>query len=1094
MEFGAVFRDGSGRVVSSLPNGASLVWKTFSTTVARIQGSGQQAELQALKPGRTTIQVSLGSLTATADIVVSPVPAQVVSVGAPVALGKAGEIVPDPPRVQVLDRHGSPVPDAGVRFAVTQGGGTVVQALVKTDRFGFAQTDWLLGPDLGIQTLQAEVGGLPPTQLFSYVNGDLSSVSFTATSPGVSDGVAGQPLQDMLEVRARDAQGRPVMGVGVEWTASHGTLLPASPVTDSQGRARARWVLGSEAGNQSASVQLTLPQDFAGASGVSQNVSVTFQAAATPGVPVEVSALPKRLVLELGAAARVSVAVLDLFGNRIDDLGSVGWEFDDPGIVAVGAAIDGSELFTANRIGTTRAVARVAALADTIDVLVRPVADTGGGGGGGGGTSPEITLQLSPPSLSIDVGETAGFSLLAEDGDGNPLPANDATWASDNPSVATVDAFGRVVGLSEGVAQVQATLGSVSTLGLVQVSAEAEVPEPDGPPARITDLHITDVGPTWIDVGFTASDDGTGSVALHEIRFASAPMGWGWGQASVVATGACASGFEPSAAGQTSECRVEGLSPNHTYDVQMVVWREDLDLRVYSPLSNVARGTTENDVGGGEVVSVSVVPATAVLSDGETRSFEARAYDATGERVHDLPASWSSTNEGVAVVDGSGRVTAVNPGTASIRATVAGKTGTAAISVVEGEAPDDPIVAVTVSPSATTLTTGQGADLEATAWTASGASVPSTAFVWTSTDPEVASVNGAGRVTALSTGTTTIRAVGGGHEGSAQVSVQDSGGGSNPVALEVTPGSSIITIGGSVQLAGRLLDAAGLVIPGVVFSWTSSDPGVASVDPTGLVRAVAPGTASITVSTVGFSASAQIVVLSQSGGTPWYTEQWSYGSTAAMLSSPQVSDASNTGGRVSLLTNLSGTPTGFTNAVRVHFDANMGGEPQAGVDITLPNASQVRPREVWVEFYARWSPNWVTDGPYSGNADHKFFFLFDQQPSGTRRWESHIGHFGNGIGTFIAGEGHTEYFQPNIQALWDGQWHRLRYHAKMSSQGVWEVEIDGQKFHWPGTNADWGSQYYFNSLALSRNVNRGTDRNMTLDFGPVRVYVTNPGW
>ena len=1086
----AVLRDRSGQVVSELPAGASLSWTTFSSAIARIDGSGLGAQVTALKPGQTTVQVSLGSLTATADVVVDQVPAQIIKVGPPVALGLAGEFVPDRPRVQVLDRHGSPVPDATVRFQVTQGGGTVDRTTVRTDGFGFAETGWLLGPDLGIQALEAGVDDVATTQLFSYVNGDLSSVSFKATSPGRMDGVAGQPVQEMLEVRARDAQGRPVMGVGVEWIASDGTLLPTSPVTGSDGRARARWVLGSQAGEQSASVRLTLPQEYAPASGVAQDVSVIFQAEAAPTVPVEMSALPGQLVLELGAAARVSVAVRDNFGNAIDNFGAVSWTFADPSIASVTASGSGDDLFTGIRIGSTQAIAQVGALTDTIDVLVQPVADTGGGGGSGS----SVFLSLSPPNLSITVGATGELALLAQDGAGNPLPANDALWVSDDPAVATVDAFGRVVGQSEGTTTIHATLGTVSTSGTVQVTAEPETPSSGGPPLPVTDLRAVDSGSTWVEVAFTASNDGTGEPAAHEIRFADAPIGWGWGQATRVTSGACASGFVPGFVGEQVTCRINGLEPGRTYDAQMVVWREDSDLRIYSPLSNVARGTTQGDGSGGGVVTVEVVPSTVTLSTGGTRLFEARAYDGSGERVQGVTATWSSTNDGVVQVDGSGFVTAVEAGAASIRATINGRTGTAAVLVVDGQVPDPSISTVTVTPSTSSLSVGQTSSLTATARTSSGSAIEGVSFSWSSADPSVATVDGSGQVTAVAAGTATILASAGGQIGSAQVTVTGSGGGGTPVRLELTPSSSILAVGGSVQLTARLLDAAGVLVPGVAVQWSSNDVGVAGVDANGLVQAWGPGNATITASTTGFTATADITVSQPSPATVWFAEDWAYASRDAMLASPTVTNTSTYGGDVELLTGLTGTPTGFTNAMRVRFLPNQGQEPQAGVSVTLPAADQDRPREMWLEFYARFSTNWKTDGPYGGNPDHKFLFLFDQDPSGTRRWESNIGVFGSQIGTYIAGNGVNRDFSPNIQSLWNGQWHRFRYHARMDANGVWEVDIDGQKFQWPGGNSDFGSQYYFKFVSLSANLNRGTDRNMTLDYGPVTVYTSHPGW
>lgn len=208
----------------------------------------------------------------------------------------------------------------------------------------------------------------------------------------------------------------------------------------------------------------------------------------------------------------------------------------------------------------------------------------------------------------------------------------------------------------------------------------------------------------------------------------------------------------------------------------------------------------------------------------------------------------------------------------------------------------------------------------------------------------------------------------------------------------------------------------------------------------------------------------------------WYVQDW------ATVSGPGMEVIASSGGlgQVSAVT-VDGP--GFSRAMRATYNPG-GGEVSAGVTLTLPGAE----REIWIEFYARFSPNWSTNGPHAGNPDHKFLFLFDQTPSGSRRWESNIGVFGDQIGHYIAGNG-LNY--PGGSRLWDGLWHRFRYHARMDGP-VWEVWIDGQRYQWSGSRDFSG--FHFKYLALSRNMNRGVRERMHLDFGPVRVWATNPGW
>jgi alpha-tubulin suppressor-like RCC1 family protein len=60
-----------------------------------------------------------------------------------------------------------------------------------------------------------------------------------------------------------------------------------------------------------------------------------------------------------------------------------------------------------------------------------------------------------------------------------------------------------------------------------------------------------------------------------------------------------------------------------------------------------------------------------------------------------------------------------------------------------------------------------------------------------------------------------------------------------------------MAVGDTVVLAARAADAAGAALPGVRFSWSSSDTTVATVDSTGLLTARAMGTVTVTATLIG---------------------------------------------------------------------------------------------------------------------------------------------------------------------------------------------------------------------------------------------------
>jgi uncharacterized protein YjdB len=86
-----------------------------------------------------------------------------------------------------------------------------------------------------------------------------------------------------------------------------------------------------------------------------------------------------------------------------------------------------------------------------------------------------------------------------------------------------------------------------------------------------------------------------------------------------------------------------------------------------------------------------------------------------------------------------------------------------------------------------------------------------------------------------------------------------------PVAsIDVTPATDTVEVERALQLATKVKDAKGNLI-GRAVTWTSSNPTVATVSSSGLVKGVAAGAATITVSVEGKSAKATIVAVGKKG-------------------------------------------------------------------------------------------------------------------------------------------------------------------------------------------------------------------------------------
>jgi len=83
---------------------------------------------------------------------------------------------------------------------------------------------------------------------------------------------------------------------------------------------------------------------------------------------------------------------------------------------------------------------------------------------GDDGSSPDIlTVTLTAPKQTIAVGEPVQLIAVARDVNGLTIPNARLTYASSAPTVATVNSSGRVLGVTQGSANITASTGVVSS-------------------------------------------------------------------------------------------------------------------------------------------------------------------------------------------------------------------------------------------------------------------------------------------------------------------------------------------------------------------------------------------------------------------------------------------------------------------------------------------------------------------------------------------------------------------------------------------------------------------------------------------------------
>ena len=257
------------------------------------------------------------------------------------------------------------------------------------------------------------------------------------------------------------------------------------------------------------------------------------------------------------------------------------------------------------------------------------------------------------------------------------------------------------------------------------------------------------------------------------------------------------------------------------------------------------------DSGPPAVATVTITPATAQVEAGLTTQLSAAAKDAQGTTLSN-PITWSSGAATVATVSGSGLVTGVSAGTATITAAAGGKQGTAAITVVPPS-----VQTVTVSLAASTIELTRTTTATAVLRDGGGNTLTGRQVTWSTGSAAIATVSTSGVVTGVSVGNTTVIATSEGKTGSATITVVPP-----PVAtVTVSLNPTSVVAGGTSQATFVARDAANNVLTGRVVAWSSSNQAAATINATtGAIAAVAAGTSTITATVEGRTGSAQLTV------------------------------------------------------------------------------------------------------------------------------------------------------------------------------------------------------------------------------------------
>jgi uncharacterized protein YjdB len=276
--------------------------------------------------------------------------------------------------------------------------------------------------------------------------------------------------------------------------------------------------------------------------------------------------------------------------------------------------------------------------------------------------------------------------------------------------------------------------------------------------------------------------------------------------------------------------------------------------------SGAIRGAASLTVSSGNVTTISVTPLATTVAVQGTVQFTATGLFDDGS-TYDLTNyfTWSSSSKSIATISATALATGVAGGTTTITASYAGTTyGSSSLTVT---APVS-LRSIAVTPVTASLPPGSTLQYTATGTYSDGSTANITTSVsWSSSATTVATINSAGLVSAIRSGTTTIKATSAGISGSTSLTVTAA-----ITSISISPSAASVALGLTQQFKATAHYSNGTTSDVTALAtWTSSVPAVAGISNNtgsqGLATSVAAGSSIIHAAYQGItSGAAQLTV------------------------------------------------------------------------------------------------------------------------------------------------------------------------------------------------------------------------------------------
>ena len=661
------------------------------------------------------------------------------------------------------------------------------------------------GTGVGTASLTASFGGQTATTPGVQVNpATISSMTVTPANPSVNAGSTQQFTATATYTDGTTAN----LSSSITWSSSNPVLLNI----DGNGLATASATL-------SAALVTVTATSGTGPAAVANSTTVTVlpQGSPNPGQATltGLTLTPTSARIANGTATQFTAMGSYSDGSTQDLSNSVIWTSSN----TANATVNAQGVATSVAAGTITLTGQSGSIQSQATLIV---------------TSAMLTsVAVSPTSASFAVGSPEQFTLTGTFSDGSHQNLNaSATWTSSASATASISSAGLATAVSAGSVQFTGSFGGQSaTTASVQVT-----------PATLLSVAVTPAFPNFAK--------GTG----QQFRVIGA---YSDGTTADLTSQASFTSSNPAVVSVSSNGLAHGLNSGVA--------------QISVSVDGQAASTGLVFVTPATLVSISVTPPNPSFAAGTTQRFDAiGTFSDNSTEDLSSQAVWSSSNPQVATIDANGNAESGTVGSTQISVTMNGITSTTGTVQVTPAT----LTALTVTPATASIAAGATQQFIATGTFSDGSTQNLSSIVsWSSTSTGTATINASGLASGIALGTSTISAQSNGItsavQGSAALTV--TAGGPSQATLQqinITPSSSGATAGVSGQTqqftaTGLYSDATSQNITSQV-AWSSSAPGVATIDASGLATFVAAGNSTVQAQLAGVTGSDSVVVTAAS--------------------------------------------------------------------------------------------------------------------------------------------------------------------------------------------------------------------------------------